>query len=62
MASRQPLAWRAPRAVGVEPVEAERRQIERWRQVSPAEKAAVIAGLTNATFTLVRAGVRREPQ
>jgi len=26
--------------------------------MSPAEKAAVIAGLTNATFTLAPAGVR----
>ena len=39
-------------------VEAERRQIDRWRQMSPAEKSAVIAGLTSATFTLARAGVR----
>ena len=39
-------------------VEAERRQIDRWRRMSHAEKAAVIAGLTSATFTLARAGVR----
>jgi hypothetical protein len=28
--------------------EIERRQIERWRQMSPAQKAAIVSGLTQA--------------
>jgi len=38
--------------------EVERLQIERWRQMSPAEKAAVVTGLTQAVYDLARAGVR----
>lgn len=38
--------------------EIERRQIERWRAMTPAEKAAIVTGLTQATFEMARAGVR----
>ena len=38
--------------------EIERRQIERWRQMSAAEKAALVTGLTQAVYDLARAGVR----
>jgi hypothetical protein len=38
--------------------EIERRQIERWRQMSAAEKAALVTGLTQAVYALARAGVR----
>ena len=40
------------------PLEFERLQIERWRQMSPAEKADLITGLTQAAWELARAGVR----
>ena len=40
------------------PADVERLQIEGWRQMSAAEKASVIAGLTNAAFQLSFAGVR----
>ena len=36
----------------------EERQILAWRQMSPADKAALVAGLTNATIVLARAGLR----
>jgi hypothetical protein len=36
----------------------ERRQIERWRQMSAAEKGALVTGLTQAVYDLARAGVR----
>jgi hypothetical protein len=36
----------------------ERLQIERWRQMSAAEKAAIVTGLTQAVYDLARAGVR----
>ncbi|MBI2828021.1 MAG: hypothetical protein HYX77_01955 [Acidobacteria bacterium] len=38
--------------------EIERMQIERWRQMSPAEKAAVVSGLTQAVYDLALAGIR----
>jgi hypothetical protein len=38
--------------------EIERRQIERWRAMTPAEKAAIVSGLTRASFEMARAGVR----
>jgi hypothetical protein len=38
--------------------EFERLQIERWRQMSPAEKAAIVSGLTNAAYAMSLAGVR----
>ena len=44
-------------------LEIERLQIERWRLMSPAEKAAVVSGLTQAVYDLALAGVRqRYPQ
>jgi len=39
-------------------LEVERLQIEAWRRMTPAEKAATIAGLTQAAYALTRAGVR----
>ena len=39
--------------------EIERLQIERWQQMSPAEKAAIVSGLTHATCELAMAGVRQ---
>ena len=38
--------------------EIELRQIERWQQMSPAEKAAIVSGLTRAVYDLALAGVR----
>jgi hypothetical protein len=38
--------------------EIERMQIERWRQMSPAEKAAIVSGLTRAVYELALAGIR----
>lgn len=37
----------------------ERRQIERWREMTPAEKAAIVSGLTNAVYELAHAGIRQ---
>lgn len=37
---------------------AERRQVEGWRRMSAAEKAAVVSGLTRSVYALARAGVR----
>lgn len=43
--------------------EIERLQIERWRQMSPAQKAAIVSGLTQAVHDLALAGIRlRNPQ
>ena len=39
--------------------EVERLQVERWRQMSPAEKAAIVSGLTRAVYDLARAGIRQ---
>jgi len=39
--------------------EVERLQVERWRQMSDAEKAAVVSGLTRAVYDLARAGIRQ---
>jgi hypothetical protein len=36
----------------------ERRQIEGWRRMSPAEKAALVSHLTKAANTMAQAGVR----
>ena len=38
--------------------EIEERQIRAWREMSPAAKGALVAGLTNATIVLARAGLR----
>ena len=35
----------------------ERLQIERWRQMSAAQKGAIVTGLTQAVYDLARAGV-----
>ncbi len=40
------------------PAEVERLQIERWRQMSPADKAAIVTGLTQAAHDLALAGIR----
>ena len=48
---RQPLAIDTSPAV-------EALQIERWRQMTPAEKAEIITGLTRAVFEVAAAGVR----
>jgi hypothetical protein len=32
--------------------------IERWRRMSPAEKAALVSGLTQAVYDLALAGIR----
>jgi hypothetical protein len=40
------------------PLEVEDRQIEGWRRMSTADKAALVGGLTNATFVLAKAGLR----
>ena len=43
--------------------EVERLQIERWRAMSPAQKADIITGLTQGAYELARAGVRsRHPR
>jgi len=39
--------------------EIERRQIDAWREMSPAEKAAMVTGLTRAAFAMTAAGVRQ---
>jgi hypothetical protein len=36
----------------------ERRQVESWRQMSAAQKAAMITGLTRAAYAMSAAGVR----
>ncbi len=37
----------------------ERRQIESWRRMSAAEKAAIVTGLTRAAYEMTSAGVRQ---
>ena len=39
--------------------EIERLQIERWRQMSPESKAALVSGLTQATSELALAGLKQ---
>ena len=39
--------------------EFERRQVEAWRQMSAADKAAMVTGLTRAACTMAAAGVRQ---
>lgn len=36
----------------------ERLQVEAWRAMSPAQKAATVSGLTAGAFEMARAGVR----
>lgn len=38
--------------------EIEQLQVERWRAMTPAQKAGVITGLTQAAYDMARAGVR----
>lgn len=38
--------------------EIERRQVERWRAMTPAEKAAIVTALTQTAYEMARAGVR----
>ena len=43
--------------------EIEQAQVERWRAMTPAQKADVITGLTQAVYEMARAGVRhRHPR
>ena len=43
--------------------EIEQAQVERWRAMTPAQKADVVTGLTQAVYEMARAGVRhRHPQ
>jgi hypothetical protein len=39
--------------------EIERRQVESWRQMSAAQKAATVTGLTRAAYAMTAAGVRQ---
>lgn len=39
--------------------EIERLQIEHWRAMSPAQKADVVTGLTQAVYEMASAGVRQ---
>ena len=39
--------------------DAERRQIDAWREMSAAEKAATVTGLTRAAWAMTAAGVRQ---
>jgi len=36
----------------------ERLQVEAWRRMSPAEKASIVSGLTDAAYAMALAGVR----
>ena len=47
----------APLARDTSP-EIEQRQIEGWRQMSPAEKAALVTGLTRTAHDMAVAGIR----
>jgi hypothetical protein len=38
--------------------EAEQRQIEHWRRMTAAEKAALVSGLTRTAYDLALAGIR----
>lgn len=43
--------------------EIERGQIQRWREMTPAQKADLVTGLRQAVFEMARAGVRhRHPR
>jgi hypothetical protein len=45
--------------VGDTSSEVEQRQIEAWRQMPAARKAALVTGLTRAAFEMTMAGVRQ---
>lgn len=51
-------AMRSTRLALDTPPDVERRQIEAWRRMSAAEKAATITGLTRAAYAMTSAGVR----
>ena len=40
------------------PPDIESRQIEQWRRMTPAEKAAMVTSLTQTSLDLARAGIR----
>jgi hypothetical protein len=40
------------------PLDIEHRQVEAWRRMTPAEKAALVTGLTQAAYSMTWAGVR----
>jgi hypothetical protein len=45
------------------PADIERLQIEGWRRMTPAEKAASVTALTRASITMAEAGIRhRHPE
>ena len=45
------------------PLDIERRQVEAWRRMTPAEKAALVTALTQTAYDLTWAGMRqRHPQ
>ena len=49
-----------PRPLALDtPLEVERMQIDAWRRMSPAEKAAIVTALTRATFAMATAGIRQ---
>jgi len=52
-----PAVPRVPLSLDTSP-EIEHLQIERWRRMSPAEKAALVSGLTQAAYDLALAGIR----
>jgi hypothetical protein len=52
-----PAVPSAPLSLDTSP-DIERMQIESWRQMSPAEKAAIVSGLTQAVCDLALAGIR----
>ncbi len=41
------------------PPDMERRQVDSWRRMSPAQKAAIVTGLTRTAFALTLAGARQ---
>lgn len=51
------MAW-TPLSADTSP-EIERLQIEEWRRMSVADKAAVVSGLTQAAYDLALAGIRQ---
>lgn len=48
----------SPRLAADTDADVERLQVEAWRAMSPAQKAATVSGLTAAAFEMARAGVR----
>jgi hypothetical protein len=49
---------RRPLALDTSP-DVERLQIEQWRCMSPAQKLAIVSGLTQTAYALAFAGVRQ---